>query len=199
MHPFWLKRSALFFVEALAQVVQNPFFETQIISNRKYSNPLFFFSFFLPLTNVMVLGNRNSVVKRTGMRSPRGTRVSDFRQRCCLSTPTVGKRLRTQSTGFVRDGLGMGGGMFFPLSRGLVRSLLEWMERFLLAWGLFEVGSSKVLTRKASPRADGDRSGTCWWCPGCPSIARGPWRRISSERSVLALGRRGAREVSTQG
>lgn len=121
MHPFWLKRSALFFVEALAQVVQNPFFETQIISNRKYSNPLFFFfSFFLPLTNVMVLGNRNSVVKRTGMRSPRGTRVSDFRQRCCLSTPTVGKRLRTQSTGFLRDGLGMGGGnVFSPSLRAL--------------------------------------------------------------------------------
>lgn len=149
MHPFWLKKISSVLCWGTGTGCAKPIFDTQIISNRKYSNPLF------PLTMLWFWETETQWWKEQ-VCGRQHKWVTDFRQRCCLWTLIAGEHLWTEVTVKTQSSQRrVLGGDVFPLPQGLVQSLLKWTERFLLAQGLFELSSSKVLAMNESPRADG--------------------------------------------
>lgn len=139
----------------------------------------------------MALGNRNSVVKRTGMWSPIQIRVTDFRPLCCLWVWIAGEHPRTQATVKLRVHKGGLGGTFFsPLYQDVVQSLLNWTKRFLkafLSWApqrfMLWVSLHGQMVRTCP--------GAYRLHPRSHSITCGPWRYTSSKLSVLTLQERG--------
>lgn len=91
MHPFWLKKISSVLCWGTGTGCAKPIFDTQIISNRKYSNPLF------PLTMLWFWETETQWWKEQ-VCSPQFKSVADCRQCCCLWTLVAGEHLRTQAT-----------------------------------------------------------------------------------------------------
>lgn len=134
----------------------------------------------------MVSGNRNTVVKRTGMWSPIEMRVTDFRPPHHLWHRWLGNIQGTsdcQNSGSIKE---VWGDVFFPFLSGF--SLKSAKLNKKIPQGLLELVSSKVHAMSESPWADGQ---SLPW--GCTSITCGPWRHTSSKLSVLNTAGEGPR------
>ena len=150
MHPFWLKKISSVLCWGTGTGCAKPIFDTQIISNRKYSNPLF------PLTMLWFWETETQWWKGQvcGRQYKWESLISGNAAACeRWQLGNIYGHERLSEHGVHKGGSRRG--MFPPFSQGLVQSLLKWMERFLPAQGLSELGSSKVRALNQSPRADG--------------------------------------------
>lgn len=192
MHPFWLKKISSVLCWGTGTGCAKPIFDTQIISNRKYSNPLF------PLTMLWFWETETQWWKEQvcGCQYKWESLISGHATACehrWLGTIHGHKRLSKLR---VHKG-GLGGMVFSPFYQGLVQSLLNGTKRFLQAF-LSWVPHRFVLWVSLHGQMIRACPGAHWLCPGCATITRGPWRHTSSKLTVLMLQERGQR-ISNQG
>lgn len=129
MHPFWLKKISSVLCWGTGTGCAKPIFDTQIISNRKYSNPLF------PLTMLWFRETETQWWKEQvcGRQYKWESPISGHPTTCehrWLGNIHGHKRLSKLRVHKRRSG-----GMFFsPFYQGLVQSLPNWTKRFLKAF-----------------------------------------------------------------
>lgn len=181
MHPFWLKKISSVLCWGTGTGCAKPIFDTQIISNRKYSNPLF------PLTMLWFRETETVVKEQVCGRQYKWESLISGHPTTCehrwLGNIHRHKRLSKLR---VHKG-GLGGMVFSPFYQGLVQSLPNWTKRLLKAsWaGLLKVSCYEWVSRVRWTES------ALGLCPGCASISPGPWRYTSSKLSVLLLQERG--------
>lgn len=182
MHPFWLKKISSVLCWGTGTGCAKPIFDTQIISNRKYSNPLF------PLTMLWFRETETQWWKEQvcGRQYKWESPISGHPTTCehrWLGNIHGHKRLSK-----LRVHKGGLGGCFFPFLSGFGSKSAKLNKK--IPQGLLELVSSKVHAMSESPWADGQ---SLPW--GCASITRGPWRHTSSKLSVLILQERGQGKI----
>lgn len=170
MHPFWLKKISSVLCWGTGTGCAKPIFDTQIISNRKYSNPLF------PLTMLWFWETETQWWKEQvcGHQYKWESLISGHPIACergWLGNIHGPKRLPELRVH--KRGLG-GMGFFPPFSQGLVQSLLNWTKRFLKA--LLSWAPQRFVLR-VSLHGQMDRA-----CPGCTGCA------LSAPPSLMAHG-----------
>lgn len=147
MHPFWLKKISSVLCWGTGTGCAKPIFDTQIISNRKYSNPLF------PLTMLWFWETETQWWKEQvcGCQYKWESLISGHATACehrWLGTIHGHKRLSKLR---VHKG-GLGGDGFFPFLSGFGSKSAEWNKKIPV--GLVELGSSQVRAMSESPQAD---------------------------------------------
>lgn len=186
MHPFWLKKISSVLCWGTGTGCAKPIFDTQIISNRKYSNPLF------PLTMLWFRETETQWWKEQvcGRQYKWESLISGHPTTCehrWLGNIHGHKRLSKLR---VHKG-GLGGMFFSPFYQGLVQSLPNWIKRFLkafLSWSpqrfMLWVSLHGQMVR-ASPGA------------APPSLMAHGDTQLAN--SLCSYCRRGAKEKSNQG
>lgn len=190
MHPFWLKKISSVLCWGTGTGCAKPIFDTQIISNRKYSNPLF------PLTMLWFRETETQWWKEQvcGHQYKWESLISPL----CLWAQMAGEHPWHKRLSKLRVHKGGLGGMFFsPFYQGLVQSLLNWTKRFLKA---FLSWAPQRFTLWVSLHGQMVRA-----CPGLTGCALGvpPSLRAHGDthpaNCLCSYCRRGEQGVSNQG
>lgn len=190
MHPFWLKKISSVLCWGTGTGCAKPIFDTQIISNRKYSNPLF------PLTMLWFRETETQWWKEQvcGRQYKWESLISGHPTTCEHRWPgNIHGHKRLSKLRVHEGGLG---GCFFLLSIRVWFKVcrIEQKDCSRPSWaGLLKGSCYEWVSRGrwAEP--------TLGLCPGCASISPGPWRYIPSKLSVLILHRqRGGKENLTK-
>lgn len=187
MHPFWLKKISSVLCWGTGTGCAKPIFDTQIISNRKYSNPLF------PLTMLWFWETETQWWKEQvcGRQYKWESLISGNAAACerwWLGNIYGHKRLSKHR---VHKGESRGG-CFFPSLRVWFKACWnEWRDSFwlkaFLSWALQRF----LLWTSLHGQMVRACSGTHRLCPRCPSITCGLRRYTSSKLSALTLKERG--------